>query len=169
MKYAIAGVMPAQSAEVTVTTVWPSIALYPSGRFLGRLYAVRWPDVYIVRLGNLLALLSIPHALWLYFRRLLPKIGRSYRLTNRRLVVQCGYAGPEVRSIELAGFDSIQIEVLPGQAWFEAGDLVFRNQGAEVFRLESVSRPEAFRQTCLKSRLAHVSVRQVLAQQAASA
>jgi hypothetical protein len=169
MKYAIPGVMPAQAEEVTVMIVWPSIAVYPSGRLLGRLYALRWPNVYIFKLGNLLALLSIPYALLLYFCRLLPKAGRSYRLTNRRVVVQGGYAGAELRSVELSGFDSIHTEVPPGQAWYDAGDLVFRSQGAEVFRLEAVSRPEAFRQTCLKSRLAYVSVRQVMAQQAASA
>jgi hypothetical protein len=169
MKYSIAGIMPADAAEVTATVVWPSIAMYPSGRFLGRLYAIRWPDVYIFKLGNLLALLSIPHALCLYFLRLLPKVGRSYRLTNRRVVVQCGYAGPELRAIGLSGFDSIHTEVQPGQAWYDAADLVFRNDGAEVFRLEGVSRPEAFRQSCLKSRMAYVSVRQVMTQQAASA
>lgn len=39
MKQAIAGVVARDMAEVDVMTVWPSIAAYPSGRFLGRLYA----------------------------------------------------------------------------------------------------------------------------------
>ena len=63
MKQPIAGVTPAEWLEATITTVWPSIAAYPSGQLLGRLYSIRWPDIYIFRLGNLLALLSIPYAL----------------------------------------------------------------------------------------------------------
>ena len=169
MKQAIAGVAPAALEEVTVTTVWPCVCVYPTGRFLGRLYAIQWPDVYIFRLGNLLALLSIPHALLLYFCRVLPWIGRRYRLTNRRVIVEKGLRSIADRWIELDGFDAIRTEVLAGQEWFDAGDLVFFQQGREVFRLEGVSRPESFRQTCMKSNLAHLGVKRVLAQQKASA
>ena len=69
-------------------TVWPSIAAYETGQFLGRLYEIRWPDVYFFRIGRLVALLSIatlvPVAL--YFYRLLPRVGASYSLTTRRIV-----------------------------------------------------------------------------------
>ncbi len=91
MKQAIAGVTPSQLDEVTVMIVWPSIARYPSGRFLGRLYSI---DVgfYIFTVGNFLALASIPHAIALYFYRLLPSLvgapwhGSRYQLTNRRVL-----------------------------------------------------------------------------------
>lgn len=168
MKQAIAGVVPSESAEAQVMTVWPSIAAFPSGRFLGRLYKIRWPDWYIFRLGNLWALLSIPHALFLYFWRVMPRVGLRYTLTNRRVVIEKGWPPAEHASIGLDGFDSIEIDVLPGQEWFAAGDLSFRSGGREVFRLAGVSRPEAFRQTCLKSRLAYVSVKQTLLRQAES-
>ncbi len=78
MKQAIAGVVPADVQEVTSMVVWPSIAAYAPGRVIGRLCALRWPDVYIFRLGNLLALLSIPLALALYFFRLKPQFGISF-------------------------------------------------------------------------------------------
>jgi len=168
MKQAIAGVAPPESAEVTVMTVWPSIAVFPSGRFLGRLYDIRWPDWYIFRLGNLLALLSMPHALFLYFWRVMPRVGMCYTLTNRRVVIEKGWPPVEHSSIALDGFDSIEIDVLPGQDWFAAGDLSFRNSGSEMFRLAGVSRPEAFRQTCLKSRLAYVSVKEAMQRQTQS-
>ena len=129
MKQAIAGVAPAESTEVAVMVVWPSIAAFSSGRFLGRLFSIRWPDVYIFRLGSLFALLSIPYALLLYFWRLLPRVGRRYTLTNRRVVVQTAITGIDLAAIELDGFDSIEIDVLPGQAWFNAGDLSFRRHG----------------------------------------
>lgn len=162
MKQAIAGVAPAESTEVAVMVVWPSIAAFSSGRFLGRLFGIRWPNVYIFRLGNLLALLSIPYALLLYFWRILPGVGRRYALTNRRVVVQTAITAIDLAAIELDGFDSIEIDVLPGQTWFDAGDLSFRRYGNEVFRLAGVSWPEGFRQNCLKSHLAYVGVRQAL-------
>ena len=165
MKQAIAGVAPSETAETTVMTVWPSIAMYPSGQWLGRLCEKRWPDIYIFRIGNLLALLSIPHALFLYFCRVTPKVGIRYRLTNRRVVVERGLIGQLERAVPLQEFDHIEIDVKPGQQWFHAGDLVFRRGQEEVFRLEGVSRPEAFRQTCLKTRQAHCSVAEVRRQQ----
>ena len=115
MKQPIAGVAPPELGEVTVMTVWPSIAAYPSGRFLGSLYSIRWPDVYIFRLGNLLALLSIPHALALYFYRVLPFVGMRYTLTNRRVVVRRGLSAKDDNSIGLDRFDSIEIVRRVGQ------------------------------------------------------
>lgn len=159
MSQAIAGVSPAETKEMTVMTVWPSVAMFGAGRALGNLYSIRWPDVYIFRLGHLLALAFIPVSLVLFFMRILPGIGRRYRLTNRRIIVERGIQGIEERSVELDRFDSIAIEVLPGQAWYDAGDLVFKLGATETFRLPGVSRPEAFRQTCLKSHMASVGVK----------
>jgi hypothetical protein len=158
MPQPIAGVAPAEVQEVTVMTVWPSVAMFGLGRALGRLYAIRWPDVYIFRLGNVIALATIPVALVLFFLRIAPAIGTRYRLTNRRIVVERGLTGVPERWVELDRFDSITIEVRPGQEWYDAGDLVFRLGAVETFRLPGVSRPEAFRQTCLKARMAHVGV-----------
>jgi hypothetical protein len=168
MKQPIAGVTPAEVAETAIMTVWPSIAAYSSGQFLGRLYSIRWPNVYFFRLGNLLALLSIPHAMCLYFCRIAPSIGVRYLVSNRRIVVQRGLRAIEARSIALNAFDEIQIDVRPGQAWYEAGDLVFRHSGREVFRLPGVSWPESLRQICSKSRAALLGVQQARQQQASS-
>jgi PH (Pleckstrin Homology) domain-containing protein len=155
----IAGVVPAEVKETTVMTVWPSVAKYGLGRTLGTLFAIRWPDIYIFRLGNLIALLSIPVALLLFFLRIAPGIGTRYRLTNRRIIVERGLTGVEDKAVDLARFDTINIEVQPGQAWYHAGDLVFKLGNVETFRLEGVSRPAAFRETCLKSHMAHAGVR----------
>jgi hypothetical protein len=156
----IAGVSPAESKEATVMTVWPSVAKYWLGRQLGQAFAIRWPDTYIFRLGNLIALLSIPLALVLYFLRILPFVGTRYTLTNRRIVVYRGIVGVEEKSIDLDRFDTIDIVVQPGQAWYDAGDLVFRRGNVETFRLDGVSRPAAFRATCWKAHMAYLGVRQ---------
>ena len=156
----IAGVIPAETREATVMTVWPSVAKYWLGRELGKAFAIRWPDIYIFRLGNLIALLSIPIALKLYFFRVLPFVGTRYTLTNRRVIVYRGIVGAEEKSVDLDRFDNIDIVVQPGQAWYDAGDLVFKRGNVETFRLDGVSRPEAFRATILKARLAHTGVKQ---------
>src|SRR4051812_28169456 len=142
-----------------IMTVWPSNAAYGIGRFLGGLYAQRFPDVYIFRIGNLFALLSIPVALAIYFYRIAPFVGKRYTVTNRRVLVQRGIQAKEDRGVDLDRFDSVQLDILPGQAWYNAGDLVFKLGAVETFRLEGVSRPESFRQVILKARMAHAGVK----------
>ena len=182
MKQPIAGVAPASLEERTVMMTWPSIAAYGSGRWLGGLYGID-TGFYIFTVGNFIALASIPHALALYFYRLLPSIfglnlhGSFYKLTNRRVMElrsevtfkdKFPFAkfrhDAEVKSIELDRFDEIDLQRLPGQEWFDAGELVFKRDRVEVFRLAGVSRPEAFRQTCMKSQMSHVGVKQALDQ-----
>ena len=165
---AIAGVTPSATQESTIVTVWPSIAMYPSGQWLGRLFDIRWPDIYFFRIGNLLALLAIPHAVFLYFLRVAPKQGTRYRLTNRRVILERGLLGVPERSIALDEFDSLKTEVLPGQQWYHAADVVFLREGDEVFRLSGISRPEAWIQTCLDAHRARCLVAQVHEQQAQS-
>jgi hypothetical protein len=155
----IAGVAPAELKEVTIMTVWPSVAMFGLGRMMGSGFAIRWPDVYIFRLGNLIALAAIPIALVLYFVRILPFIGTRYTVTNRRIIVLRGITGVEEKSVDLDRFDSIEIDVQPGQAWYHAGNLVFKKGNVETFRLDGVSRPESFRQVCLKAHMAHEGVR----------
>ncbi len=168
MTQPIAGVAPPELKETTIAIVWPSIAAYPSGRFLGGLYSIRL-GFYIVRVGNFLALASIPHALALYFWKLLPWVGSRYRLTNKRLIVERGMKYLEEKSVELDRYSEIDIVVQPGQAWFHAGDLIFRHDNVETFRLEGVSRPESFRQICLKAQRGYVGVKQALALEASPA
>jgi len=180
-KQAISGVTPAETREVTIMTVWPSIAAYIQGQLLAQyVYSIRWPDYHCVRLGNLLAFLSIPHALALYFFKLFPSFfgssihGSAYKLTNRRIIeirnefVSSSVSpyfkfnfGAEVKSVELDRFDSVVVEQLPGQEWYDAADLVFRLGPVETFRLKGVSRPEAFRQTCLKAHFAYIGVKKI--------
>lgn len=187
MKQAIAGVAPADLEEVTVMTVYPSISRYGLGRMLGRAYTIDI-GVAIFTVGNLLALLSIPLALALYFYRLKPSFfgvpfhGVFYTLTNRRIIERRNEIngrggwpflqfcfGVETKSVALDRFDSIELVRRPGQAWFDAGDLIFKQGATETFRLEGVSRPESFRATCLKSRMSYVGVQEALTREVAHA
>ena len=167
MKQAIAGVAPAELHEVTAMTVWPSICVYGLGRLLGKLYSIK-AGSYIFTLGNLIALASIPIAALLYFLRVLPWLGIRYTLTNRRVIVRRGLMGEDANSVDLDRFDAIDIVVRPGQAWYHAGDLVFRLGDTETFRLDAVSRPETFRRICLHSQRSHSGVKKALAREQAA-
>lgn len=166
MKQAIAGVSPVDAQEVTVMTVWPSNGASVLGRTLGRLYALPI-GFYIFKLGNLIALASVPIALVLYFAKVLPFIGRRYRVTNQRIVVGRGVTGiEEEKAVQLDRFDSIEVDIQPGQEWYSSGDLAFFQGKTETFRLEGVSRPDVFRSICMKAHQSYVGVKEALAQQA---
>lgn len=179
MKSAIAGVAPASGKEVTVMTVWPSMASTSVGQFLGRRYSNRFGVGNILTVGNLWALICIPLSLAIYFGRLLPFVCTFYRLTNKRIiahrsVLRFGWLLGvipfpakvefiEDRAIPLDRFDGIEVEIHAGQEWYPAGDVVFKKGAVETFRLQGILRPEAFRQTCLKARQSHVGVAAALA------
>ena len=169
MKQAIAGVAPPDLGEVTIMTVWPSIATTAPGRLVGRLCSVKTGPNRVLTLGKLFALLSIPFALALFFYGLLPGICRRYTLTNRRLIIQKGITAVDERWVGLDNFERIEIQVLPGQEWFPAGEMIFLKGQVETFRLSAVSRPEAFKQTCLKAQRAYVGVKQALEREMAHA
>ncbi len=179
----IAGVAPPELKEALIMTVWPSIGAMPLGRLLGRLYQIPW-GFSVFTVGHLIALLSIPLAILLVLGRFLngmltdvevlglgklaqavipqDMIIRRYTLTNRRIVVQRGLKATAESWVELDRFDTIDVEVLPGQEWYPAGNLIFRRGQIETFRLDGVSRPETFRQTCLKARAGYVGVKESL-------
>lgn len=168
MKQAIAGVSPAELQETTIMTVWPSIAAIPPGRLLGQWYGIRAGFGNVLTVGNLIALLTIPIALVLFFGGLAPFVCRRYRLTNRRLVVEKGLSAQPERWVSLDQFDSIEVLVLPGQEWYPAGELIFRKGAIETFRLSGVPRPETFKQVCLKAQRAQSLVHHVLELQGAA-
>ena len=71
MTQAIAGVAPADGAEVTVMTVWPSVAGmrllgFPVGKMLGQLFNMK-AGAYVFTLGNLFCLLSVPRSVGALF------------------------------------------------------------------------------------------------------
>jgi hypothetical protein len=160
MKQAIAGVAPTNFGEVTIMTVWPSHAKFGIAQFLGQLYSIEFPGVYIFRLGYLIALLSIPLALLLWIVSMLPWFVTRYRLTNKRLIVLAGLLPDEERSVALDGFDRIEIVTPTGMEWYNSGNLVFFKGNTETFRIEAVQRPDTFKQTCMKAHLGFVGVKQ---------
>jgi len=127
------------------------------GRWLGRVYRIR-DGFGPVSVGRLALLATIPLGLFLYLSLRLPWAIRRYRLTNRRVTVERGISPKVEQYVDLDRFDAIDLVVQAGQEWYDCGDLVFRRGAIETLRLSGVSRPEPFRQTCLKVRQSYVSV-----------
>jgi hypothetical protein len=161
MKQAIAGVAPSQLQEVTMTIEWPTIAATGLGRFLGRLYGIK-AGFWIFTVGRLFLGLTLPIGLFLFFWMLAPWNVRRYRLTNRRIVVEAGAKFKPQQYVDLNRFDSIVIDVRPGQAWYPAGDMIFKLGPVETLRLEGVGYPDVFRATCMKAHQAYVGVRKAV-------
>lgn len=141
-------------SETRMATRWPTIGYCSLGRVCGGLCGITTGFTRIFTVGTLMMLVTLPVTLAIYAWQLMPFVCRRYRLTNRRVRILKGYTAVEDSSIGLDEFDTIDVEVLPGQEWLQAGDLVFRSGEKEVFRLAGVSRPETFRQTCLKAKQA---------------
>jgi hypothetical protein len=174
MPQAIAGVAPDTGTETTIMTVWPTLGATAYGRWWGRRFANKVGLTVFgvpITIGRLMALASIPFILPLYFHMLVPRLPgivfgwpnpacRRYRLTNRRVLVEQPFGGGEQRSVSFDRFDSVTLEIQPGQEWYPAGDLVFRDGQIETFRLSGVPHPEPFRQTCVKARQGYAGVQQ---------
>jgi len=157
MLQSIAGVAPPAVSEATVMTVWPSVGSTSVGQLLGRLYRIR-KGFGPISIGRLALIATIPVGLMLYLSMRLPWSIRRYRLTNRRVTVERGISPKVEQYVDLDRFDAIDLVVQPGQEWYDCGDLVFRRGSIETLRLSGVSRPEPFRQTCLKVRQSYGSV-----------
>ena len=156
-KQTIAGVVPPSVSEATVMTVWPSVGSTAVGQALGRLYRIK-SGFGPLSFGRLALLATIPVGMMLYLSLRLPWGLKRYRLTNRRVCIERGITPRVEQYVDLDRFDAIDLVVQPGQEWYDCGDLVFRRGAIETLRLPGVSRPEPFRQTCLKVRQSYVGV-----------
>jgi hypothetical protein len=169
MHHPIPGVMPSDLTEVTCRVVWPTIGATRAGRIVGQMGAVQLGFGEFFTLGKLLAIASIPLALVVFAWQLMPCVCRRYALSNRRIIIRKGLMPVDEHWIALDEFDTVDVEVLPGQQWLHAGELIFKRGGSEVLRLSGVSRPDVFRHVCQAARTAVVSVRDVVQQQLARA
>lgn len=145
-----------------IGTAWPSVARFGLARLLGRGYAIDEPRWYFLSPGNLLALATIPIGAALYLAKLAPFLCRRYVLTDTAVMITQGITQRPGKSVAHDDYDSIDVDVLPGQAWFDSADLVFRKSGEEVLRLSAVASAEMFRRTIWETRLSHLQLRSLL-------
>jgi len=142
--------------EQVVKVVWPSIAAWPLGRWIGRVWGgalARGPVVAFFA-GFFLA----PLAALVYFWRLRPKRCRRYLVTNGRILVLEGILGRVVEEAAWSQITRIEIVTLPGQAALRAGDVHIYEGDRIVLRLPGVSLVENFVRVCRRTQQACLMV-----------
>lgn len=129
---------------------------------MGRGYAIDSPRWSFLSPGNLLALATVPLGAGLYLAKFLPFVCRRYVLTDVRVGIAHGLGRRLVESVAHDAYDAIDVEILPGQAWYDAGDLVFRSEGKETLRLAAVASAGMFRRTIWETRQSHCQLQPLL-------
>lgn len=157
---AIAGVSPSQEREIE--TEFPSIAAVAPGRIIGGLMN-SIPGVGSVKLSYLLFGLPLaPLGLIGYLQ--LKVTGQRYTVTNRTVSVRGALMGGIVKQVALKDVADVEVDVLGGQEFFRAGDVVLRNaNGDEILRCAGVPQPERFKHVILDARAARLQSDEALA------
>ena len=84
----------------------------------------------------------------------------SLKLISKEHISLKSYFNKDSVGVDLDEFDDVQvIDTKPYHRWYDCGDLRFVIGDKEVLRLHGVSRPEAFKAACMKSRLSYVGVK----------
>lgn len=147
---AIAGVSAGSEREIE--TVYPSIAAGAISRTIGSIC-----DMIPVRIGGVklsallfslpLAPLALTGYIWLKF------FGPRFVLTNHALQTRGAMSDRLIREVALGEIDNIAVDVLAGQSFYHAGDLILLKAGGdEIATLAGVGRPARFRQVILEAR-----------------
>lgn len=142
--------------ETVIEDVFPSIAASGLGRGLGKLMDSIPVSLGGVRLSHLLfAPLTAPLGVIGYLQ--FKVTGAVYCLTNRSIQKRGVLNRRLMGQASLADIDNIAIHVLPGQEFFQAGNLqLLSAKGDVLLELEGIPRPERFRQVILDAREARV-------------
>jgi len=158
---AIAGVSPSQEREIE--TEFPSIAAVGPGRLLGGLMNCIPVSIGSVKLSYLLFGLPLaPLGVIGYLQ--LKLTGQRYTVTNRSVSIRSALTGQVGKQVALKDVAAVDVEVLGGQEFFRAGDVVLRNaSGDEILRCSGVPQPERFKHVILATRDARLQSDDALA------
>src|SRR5207245_1512496 len=96
---AVTGLVPPETDEAVIRTLWPTVAVFSGAAALGRMMM---RTIILAPLAWLM--LAVP-----YFLRVLPFIARPYTLTNRRLMIQKGTQLKPKQEILLANIDDVRV------------------------------------------------------------
>lgn len=157
---AITGVSAGQDQLLRV--IYPSISAAGIGRLIGRAMESMPFGIGKIKLSYLLfGWICAPAALLGYFVE--KAFGERYLLTNRGIRRWTFVGQRMLQEVALTDIEDIAVDVLPGQEFYEAGDLVILGKGGNtLMRLAGVPRPEIVRETILKTQRARVQVEESL-------
>ncbi len=147
LKQAVTGLVPPQTAEAQIRTVWPAVTDASSG---------------IARVGRALIKTKLLAPLaWLilaplYFKKVLPFLAKRYTLTNRRLMIQRGLKPKPKQQVKLEDIDDVRLVESSYSPFYRAATLEVLSGGKVVLTLGGVPDPESFRQSVLNAVIAWV-------------
>jgi hypothetical protein len=127
--------MPPELGETTIRVVWPSVATSPAVARLGRSL------MRTIILAPLAWLILAPF----YFKKILPGLACRYTLTNRRLMIQKGWARKASQEIALAEIDEVRVNPDNYDRFYRTADLEIVSKGQVVMVVPGVANPESFR------------------------
>ena len=143
----VTGVVPPELGEAKIREAWPSVASKPALATVGR---------------KLTATVVLAPLAWLlmssvYFGKLLPIVGRRYRLTNRRLMIRKGWTNiadahaalADIKTIPgvqvaLADIDDVRMVLDGNSDFFRAADVEVYSNGQVVLKLPGTPEPDSF-------------------------
>jgi hypothetical protein len=143
---AVTGLMPPQLGEAIIREEWPTIigSSVPGVGAIGRL-AVLLSDTVILR--PIAWLMMLP----LFIKRVIPILGKKYRLTNKRLLIMpFGLKKPR-REIALSDIDTVVLDINSYSTYFRCANLDVMSKGQVAMRLRGVRDPESFRLAILNA------------------
>jgi hypothetical protein len=140
-RQAVTGLVPPQLDEATIRVVWPSVATLPGLASLGR---------------GLMGTIVLAPLAWLllapaYFKKVLPVFGRRYALTNRRLMIQKGWARKVVQEVALADIDDVRVQADSNSRFYHQATLEIVAKDHVVMRLPGVKDPQSFRHAIINA------------------
>jgi hypothetical protein len=138
---AVTGVVPPETDEAVIRTVWPTVAVFSGPAALGRFMM---QTIVLAPLAWLL--LAGP-----YFLRVLPLLARPYTLTNRRLMIQKGMALHPKQEISLAEIDDVRLMEDSNSHFYRSASLEIVSKERVAMILKAVPSAESFRQAILNA------------------
>ncbi len=138
---AIAGVSP--TSEARIMTEFPSVGASGIGRLIGSLMDSVPAKICGIKISYFIFGLPLaPLGALLFLVRLL---GVRYVLTNRSVQIWAALGTQRTSSVDLNEITTVEIEELPGQAFFRAADIKLKAaNGQTLLRLSGVADAAAF-------------------------
>lgn len=142
--------------EQVVKVVWPSIAAWSIGCWIGRVWgnSLAKGPVAACCAGFLLA----PLAALVYFWRLRPRRCRRYIVTNERILIVEGLLPRIVQEALWSEVTRMEVVPRPGQMALRAGDVDVYGGDRLLLRLPGVSLVENFVRMCQRTQKACLMV-----------
>ncbi len=159
---AVMGIIPPEVAEARMAVRWPSVAAYGGVARLGASMQqtanglFRWTLDQPSVVADLLMFVTVPVAFLLaapawalmapaYFLKVLPVFMTRYTLTNKRIMIQKGWALKPVQEVKLEEIEAVKVTAGTEQPFFLAADLEIHSAGRTALTLKGVKEYQQFK------------------------